>query len=110
MSRGATTSERILDVSQLEAPEPFRIAVAALNELEVGEYLCLCHRREPFPLYETLGKLGFSYRVRDGVRTKFEILIWRADDPALTTFCGPAEGTGDDPHADPNSASKRGRP
>jgi len=96
------TTERVLDVSELEAPEPFRTALAAINELEEGEVLCLCHRREPFPLYETLGRLGFSYRVRDGTRTKFEILIWRADDPTLTAHCGPA--------ADPTTRSKRGRP
>lgn len=98
----AMTRERVLDVSELEAPEPFRIAVAAMGELAAGEYLCLCHRREPFPLYQTLDRLGFSYRVRDGVRTKYEILIWRADDPTLTAHCGPA--------AAPGPGSKRGCP
>ena len=82
--------ERVLDVSELEAPEPFRLALAAINELEDGEYLCLCHRREPFPLYKTLGRMGFLYRVRDGARTKYEILIWSAADPTLTAHCGPA--------------------
>jgi len=94
------TRERILDVSELEAPEPFRLAVAAINELEADEYLCMRHRREPFPLYEMLAKLGFSYRVRRGEHTRYEILIWRADDPALTAHCGPA--------ADSSTQSKRG--
>lgn len=88
------TRERILDVSELEAPEPFRLAVAAVGELEEGEYLCMRHRREPFPLYEMLDKLGFSYRVREGMHTRCEILIWRADDVALTAHCGPANTPG----------------
>ena len=94
--------ERVLDVSELEAPEPFRLALAAINELEDGEYLRLCHRREPFPLYETIARMGFSYRVRDGARTKYEILIWRTGDPTLTAHCGPA--------ADPGAGPKRGCP
>ncbi len=92
--------ERVLDVSELEAPEPFRIASAALTELQDGEYLCMCHRREPFPLYKTLGELGFSYRVREGARTKYEILIWRTDDAELTAHCGPASA--------PSTGSNRG--
>ncbi|MCP5066346.1 MAG: DUF2249 domain-containing protein [bacterium] len=82
--------ERVLDVSEYEAPEPFRLAVEAVNQLEEGECLRMCHRRQPFPLYETLAELGFSYRVMDGTHTRYEILIWRADDPALTAHCGPA--------------------
>ena len=96
------TRERVLDVSELEAPEPFRIAVAAISELEKGEYIRLCHRREPFPLYEMLAGLGLSYRVREGAHTRYEILIWRADDPKLTAHCGPA--------ADPGAETKRGSP
>jgi len=84
------TRERVLDVSELEAPEPFREALAAIGELGEGEYLCMRHRREPFPLYESLTELGFAYRVRKGDRTRYEILIWRADDRALTAHCGPA--------------------
>jgi hypothetical protein len=94
--------ERILDVSGLEAPEPFRAAVAAIHELEEGEYLCMRHRREPFPLYDLLTKLGFSYRMRDGEHARYEILIWRADDPTLTAHCGPA--------ADPTERPVRGCP
>lgn len=93
------TRERILDVSGLEAPEPFRAALAAVHELEEGEILRLCHRREPFPLYETLARLGFCYRVRDGARTKFEILIWRADDSEPGARLSPGSG--------PSARSKR---
>jgi hypothetical protein len=64
--------------------------MAAVSELTPGEYLCMRHRREPFPLYEALAEMGFAYRVRDGVHTRYEILIWRADDPALEAHCGPA--------------------
>ncbi len=94
------TRERVLDVSQLEAPEPFRAAMAAISELTQGEYLCMRHRREPFPLYEALAELGFSYHVRRGEHTRYEILIWRADDTELTAHCGPA--------ATPGEQAKRG--
>ncbi len=95
------TRERMLDASQLEAPEPFRAAMVAISELAEGEYLCMRHRREPFPLYAALAELGFSYRVYDGEHTRYEILIWRADDAALTAHCGPATTPGEVP--------KRGR-
>lgn len=92
--------ERILDVSELEAPEPLRAAVAAIHELGEGEYLCMRHRREPFPLYRMLAEMGFSYRVRDGECTRYEIVIWRADNTELAEHCGPA--------AIPGAASERG--
>ncbi len=89
--------ERVLDVSEHEAPEPFRMAIEAIHQLGDGEYLRMCHRREPFPLYAALGEMGFSYRVKEGTHTRYEILIWRASDAALTAHCGPAaqRGPGD---------------
>ena len=96
-------TERVLDVSELEAPEPFRMAVAAVEALEEGQFLRLCHRREPFPLYDTLARMGFSHRVCDGKHTKYEILVWRADDPMLAAHCGPASDH------DVGAKSRRGR-
>ncbi|MCP3984988.1 MAG: DUF2249 domain-containing protein [bacterium] len=89
------TKERVLDVSELEPPEPFRMALAAIDALEEGEFLRMCHRREPFPLYQTLDRMGFSYRVRAGARTRYEILIWPSADVELTAHCGPASTPGD---------------
>ena len=83
--------ERVIDVSGLEAPEPFRVAIRAVHELAEGEYLCMRHRREPFPLYETLARIGFSHRVQKGEHSEYEILIWPAGDAALDAHLGPAD-------------------
>ncbi len=72
--------ETVLDVSALEPPEPLERVLAAVAELQPGERLRILHRREPFPLYELLERDGFTYRVLQGEKTAYEILIWHADD------------------------------
>ncbi len=72
---------RIVDVSELEPPEPMAVALASLRELGVDEYLVLRHRREPIPLFPMLIEMGFACRVRDGRATPIEVVIWRSDAP-----------------------------
>jgi uncharacterized protein (DUF2249 family) len=78
----------LLDVSMLEPPEPMQQALAAIDTLAPGEYLCLLHRREPLLLYPVLEKRGFSYRTeqetdKPGARHPvFRIYIWRSTDDA----------------------------
>lgn len=57
-----------LDVSDLPAPEPFEQALDALRALAPGDRLLLRHRRQPYPLYELLARIGYDYQVegRDG--------------------------------------------
>lgn len=74
--------ERVLDVSELEPPEPFERALAALETLSAGEYLRMLHRREPLLLYPWLQEHGFEWRTQPGRVTEFEILIWRGTDKA----------------------------
>jgi uncharacterized protein (DUF2249 family) len=74
-------SERLLDVSTLEPCEPLERTLAAVAELGPGEVLRVLHRREPFPLYPMLERLGCAWRIQTGTTTPFELLIWRADDP-----------------------------
>ena len=74
--------ERILDVSALEPPEPFARVMQTIETLGEGEYLRMLHRREPFPLYAELDKLGFLHLTRTGRKSAFEILIWRRGDEA----------------------------
>ena len=75
-------AEKLLDVSDLEPPEPFEQALAALAELSEGDYLRLLHRREPFPLYDILEQQGYTWHTRPGQTTEVEILIWRKADGA----------------------------
>lgn len=67
---------RIVDVSELEPPEPLTVALEAVRELSGDELLVLRHRREPFPLYTMLAEMGFSYNVRKGTVTPVEVVIW----------------------------------
>jgi hypothetical protein len=72
--------ERILDVSELEAPEPLIRAVAALESLPRGDYLRFRHRMKPCHLYPLLEKHGLACDTRQGAQVECELFIWHADD------------------------------
>ncbi len=80
-----TNALRVLDVSQLEPPEPLQRALAALDILATGDCLCLLHRREPLLLFPTLEQRGFDHitqtmpRADNGLPV-FHIYIWRRHD------------------------------
>jgi len=75
-----TAQEHVLDVSDLEAPEPMEQVLSFLENLKCGEYLRMLHRREPFPLYAILKERGFAFDIFFGKSTNFEILIWHCHD------------------------------
>ena len=65
----------LLDVSALEPPEPMERILDALSGLGEGNRLRVLHRREPFPLYDLLGRMGYAWETT-GTDGRFEILIW----------------------------------
>ncbi|GIX42896.1 MAG: hypothetical protein KatS3mg129_2629 [Leptospiraceae bacterium] len=67
----------VLDVSQLPPPEPFLKIMDTLIKLKDNEVLKVLHRREPFPLYEELKKIGFNYYTKKINDQKFEIYIYK---------------------------------
>ncbi|RFA29954.1 hypothetical protein CAI21_09045 [Alkalilimnicola ehrlichii] len=71
---------RVLDVSELEAPEPLERVLRALEELPPGHYLRVLHRREPYLLYPQLDARGFRYRSLPGRQRPVEVMIWHAAD------------------------------
>lgn len=71
---------RFLDVRKLAPPEPLEQILDVLASLPRSEPLWVLHRREPFPLYDLLKRLGYSWLAR-GCGERFEILIWAADHP-----------------------------
>ena len=81
---------RTLDVSTLEPPGPMEQILDALADLPPSESLCVLHRREPFPLYDLLRRMGYQWRTQ-GEDGHFEILIWAAAsgaaDPAPERPC-----------------------
>jgi len=72
--------ERLLDVSELEAPEPLLRAIEALQTLPPGDYLRFCHRMQPCHLYRFLEENGFRADTRKGNRCECELFIWRDTD------------------------------
>ena len=67
-----------LDVSDLPAPEPLERALDALATLPPGDRLLLCHRRQPYPLFDLLQRMGYRWQV-DGSEGDWRILSEPAD-------------------------------
>ena len=71
--------EIILDVHEMQSPEPMEVVMKGLESLQQGEYLKMLHRMQPFPLYDILLENGFRYKVTDG-EFGFDIYMWLAKD------------------------------
>ena len=74
------TGKRQLDVSQLEPCEPLERILTTLPQLQMGEYLHVLHRMEPYPLYSILDKEGYTWLTQSGQDVPVEIYIWRSTD------------------------------
>lgn len=72
-------SEQVLDVRNLEPPEPFVLVMEALDRLGPGERLAVLIDRRPGPLYRALDQNGFAFREAPGKEALLEITIWRKD-------------------------------
>ena len=55
--------EKLLDVSELEAPEPLILAVRALEELKDDEVLLFKHRMNPRHLFSEIAARGMRYEI-----------------------------------------------
>ena len=74
------SAEILLDVSELEPPEPLTLTLEAAEDLAAGQYLRMLHRRDPCMLYGNLDDNGFKYIQREGTTTAVELFNWREDD------------------------------
>jgi len=72
--------EIVVDVHELQPPEPMQRVLDALDTLMDGQYLKIIHRMQPFPLYDILSDNGFKYKATDGEVSVFDIYVWRAKD------------------------------
>ncbi|MDE2344794.1 MAG: DUF2249 domain-containing protein [Betaproteobacteria bacterium] len=68
----------ILDVRDLEPPEPLEKVLEAICTLEEGQRIRMIHHREPHPLYPILKRDGLRYETHVTNEGYFEILIWRS--------------------------------
>ncbi|NCA72872.1 MAG: DUF2249 domain-containing protein [Sphingobacteriia bacterium] len=75
----------LLDVRDLPPPEPFEQVLDAIAELPGDERLCVLHRRQPFPLYDLLRRLGYDWDTT-GTEGQYRILIWRRDPVGADPF------------------------
>ncbi|MDQ6959248.1 MAG: DUF2249 domain-containing protein [Mariprofundaceae bacterium] len=75
--------EQFLDVNLLEPPEPMEHILSAIDALTQGHYLRIWIHREPFPLYDILGREGFSHAIRPGQHSLFELFIWHGHDKTV---------------------------
>jgi TusA-related sulfurtransferase len=75
-------AEHLLDVRNMELPEPLLRAQAELESLAPGDYLHMLSHRDPVLLYAMLKSQGFSYIRQQSPGGIYEILIWRTGDAA----------------------------
>lgn len=73
-------NEVVLDVSDLEPPEPLVQTLEAAKQLLPGQYLRMLHRRDPCMLYGNLDDNHFKYYQRKGTTSAVEVFIWPEDD------------------------------
>ncbi len=79
--------EIFLDVSELEAPEPFTEIIKLTKKLTRYSYLRIIHHREPFPLYSVLQENGFDFYTKKESGSEYTILIWVASDITTANYC-----------------------
>ncbi|MFK5984166.1 MAG: hypothetical protein QM479_01895 [Pseudomonadota bacterium] len=82
-------TEILVDVSDLEAPEPFTEVLSVLTKLQKKAYIRMLHRQQPFPLYDVLRENNLDYCVFEptSLHTKYTILIWLAADIETAKHC-----------------------
>ena len=78
------TEEVLLDVSDLEPPEPLVLTLEAAEQLQPGQYIRMLHRREPCMLYDNLDDTVFRHYQRKGTSSAVEVFIWRINDAEAT--------------------------
>lgn len=65
-----------LDVSELEPPEPYTLAVECLASLPSDSILNMTHRQEPYPLYQTADEMGFLHQTTYASDGVIHIYFW----------------------------------
>jgi len=73
-------TEVLLDVSELEPPEPLTLTLEVAEQLQAGQYIRMLHRREPCMLFGNLDDNHFKYHQRKGTTSAVEVFIWAEND------------------------------
>ncbi len=67
--------EHVIDVRNLEPPEPFERVMEGLDRLEAGDTLRVVIDRRPVPLFRVLERNGYAYSEAPGADSLLEIVI-----------------------------------
>jgi len=78
-------AECSIDVSALGPPEPLVLTLAAVEQLQCGQYLRMHHRMKPCLLYDELNRRGYGHDTRRTPAGLCEVFIWRHGDVAAHT-------------------------
>jgi len=71
------TKEIVLDVSELEAPQPLIEAVMALDKLQDDEILLFKHRINPKHLFDEIAARNLSYKIVEDEENNFVMKIFK---------------------------------
>jgi uncharacterized protein (DUF2249 family) len=71
--------EHLIDVCNLEPPEPFERVMHGLGLLGAGDTLRVVIDRRPVPLFRVLERNGYAYHEEPSARALLEIVIWKKD-------------------------------
>jgi uncharacterized protein (DUF2249 family) len=66
----------VLDVRNLDPPEPLARVVDAIAGMREGDTLKLLIDQEPRPLYPILERNGYAHHTDPGLHSVFEVTIW----------------------------------
>ena len=80
-------TELFIDVSELEAPEPFIKITYLLSKLESTNYIRVKHRMQPFPLYDLLHQSGYRFSTLETKNSGYNILIWLSRCKEVADYC-----------------------
>ena len=69
-----------LDVSELEPPEPYGLAIDILLDMPSKMILNMIHRKEPYPLYQTAQEMGFEHKTTFLSDDRVQIQFWHKGD------------------------------
>lgn len=78
-------SERFIDASDLEPPEPLQVALQAATALRPGERVRVRLPRQPYPLFGLLAERGLVYEsvaVACGEDCVYDVVITRKAESA----------------------------
>jgi hypothetical protein len=81
-----TAGEILLDVRDLEPPEPFELATSELRSLKPGQYVRMVCPRRPRMLYPWLAEFGFCEATCRRDEDLYDIYIWIGDDSETTSL------------------------